>query len=147
MTHPYVIWLIHMWYDSSICDMTHPYVIWLIHMWYDSFKTDMTICLDSSAGESCQNERKIMSHVWHDSFLCNMTHSQWHDSFICDMTYSYVTWLIHIWYDTFICDMTHSSLDSARRRTDLKYSDLLIIRVSRPLLSDGDSGLLPWKTV
>jgi len=92
-------------YDSFIC------VTWLIHM------CDMT-----------------HSYVWHDSFICDMTH------WLRDMTHwcvrydssIYVIWLIHMyamtesymWRDPFIC-VTWLSLRCDVTRTHKFFLDVI----------------------
>jgi len=71
--------------------LRHP-VAWHIHVWNENY-------------------------VWHDSVMCDVTHSLvkytqrcvtwlihvWRDSIMREITYEYVTWLSHVWRESFTC--------------------------------------------
>ena len=110
----------HIWHDPIVWDvtnscvwyiiryMTHSYV-WHMNEWYIICVTYEWVIYRHMLMDTCdmtQLSATWFIHMWHDLFICDMTHSHirhddmtdhmWHDSFNCDMTHSHMTWLIHI---------------------------------------------------
>jgi len=111
MTHPCVVWLIHVSFVCGTCrilivgcdacvrgtwgfrtwDVTHSYVGRDSYVWYGAF-----VCVTWRI-HMCDTTRTWMSHVTHAVRMCDMTHSYvWHNSHVNESRHTYRRFTSHI---------------------------------------------------